>query len=154
MPSFLLTFHSAFLVSLRTTDNHTQTPLRTYTQSLQKNTPEFYDDDVPLLLLGSVTPSALLEEDGGEALSEIYGLMQACGSQSVEHDGLKRSARHSMMLLKYLVCDYVEMEQGQRINNTSVEEGGPVRFSMSPTFFLMRVLHVVQNHGTTTCLRL
>lgn len=92
----------------------------------QKNTPEFYDDDVPLLLLGSVTPSALLEEDG-EALSEIYGLMQACGSQSVEHDGLKRSARHSMMLLQYLVCDYVEMENGQKINNTSVEEGGEVR---------------------------
>lgn len=93
---------------------------------LQKNTPEFYDDDVPLLLLGSVTPAALLEEDD-EAISEIYGLMQACGSPSVEHDNmLKRSARHSMMLLKYLVCDYVEMEDGQPINNTSIEEGGEV----------------------------
>jgi hypothetical protein len=61
-----------------------------------------------------------------EALSEIYGLMQACGSPSTEHEhALKRSARHSMMLLKYLVCDYVEMEGGQKINNTTIEEGNP-----------------------------
>lgn len=98
---------------------------RNYINADSKNTPEFYDDDVPLLLLGSVTPSALLVDDG-EAISEIYGLMQACGSQSVEHEGLKRSARHSMTLLKYLLCEYIEMEQGQRINNTSVEEGGEV----------------------------
>ena len=79
-----------------------------------------------MLLLGSVTPSALLVEDD-EAISEIYGLMQACGSPSVEHENaLKRSARHSMMLLKYLVCDYVEMEDGDRVNNTSIEDGGDV----------------------------
>ena len=73
-----------------------------------------------------MTPSALLGEDD-EALSEIYGLMQACGSPSVEHENaLKRSARHSMMLLKYLVCDYVEMEDGHKMNNTSIEEGGDV----------------------------
>lgn len=78
-----------------------------------------------MLLLGSVTPSALLEEDD-EALSEIYGLMQACGSPSTEHEhALKRSARHSMMLLKYLVCDYVEMQDGQKINNTTIDEGNP-----------------------------
>lgn len=79
-----------------------------------------------MLLLGSVTPAALLEEDD-EAISEIYGLMQACGSPSVEHENmLKRSARDAMRLLKYLVCDYEEMEDGQRINNTSIEEGGSV----------------------------
>jgi hypothetical protein len=99
---------------------------RNYINGDGKNTPEFFDDDVPLLLLGSVTPAALLEEDD-EALSEIHGLMQACGSPSTEHDNaLKRSARHSMMLLKYLVCDYVEMEGGHKINNTSIEEGGEV----------------------------
>ena len=86
-----------------------------------------------------MTPSALLEdgEDGtGEALSEIYGLMQACGSQSVEHEGLKRSARHSMILLKYLVCDFVEMENGQRINNTSIEDGGDVRLLCFVFYFV------------------
>lgn len=37
------------------------------------------------------------------------GLLQAAGSPSVEHDHmLKRSARHAMSLLKYLVCDFVE----------------------------------------------
>jgi len=38
-----------------------------------------------------------------------YGLLQACGTPSVEHDQmLKRSARHAMNLLKFLVCDFVE----------------------------------------------
>jgi len=76
-------------------------------------------------LLGSVTPSALLGDDG-EAMSEIYGLMQACGSQSVEHDGLKRSAKTSMSLLRELVCDYEEKENGQVVNNTGIEEGGEI----------------------------
>lgn len=98
---------------------------RNYINGDSKNTPEFYDDDVPLLLLGSVTPSALLEEDD-EAFSEIYGLMQACGSPSSEHDkALKRSARHSVMLLKYLVTEYTEMENGVRINNTSIDDNNP-----------------------------
>lgn len=76
-------------------------------------------------MLGSVTPSALLGDDG-EAMSEIYGLMQACGSQSVEHDGLKRSAKTSMSLLRELVCDYEEKENGQVVNNTGIEEGGEI----------------------------
>ena len=72
-----------------------------------------------------MTPSALLGDDG-EAMSEIYGLMQACGSQSVEHDGLKRSAKTSMSLLRELVCDYEEKENGQVVNNTGIEEGGEI----------------------------
>jgi len=41
--------------------------------------------------------------------SEIYGLLQGCGTPSVEHDHmLKRSARHAMSLLKFLVIDFVE----------------------------------------------
>ena len=40
---------------------------------------------------------------------DLYGLLQACGTPSVEHDQmLKRSARHAMSLLKFLVCDFVE----------------------------------------------
>ena len=80
--------------------------------------PEFYDDDIPLLLLGSAAPPVLLGDhtdfieemaamSGGNA--EVHGLLQACGSPSVEHDNmLKRSARHAMTLLKFLVCEFVE----------------------------------------------
>ena len=80
-------------------------------------TPEFYDDDIPLLMLGSAAPAALLASTdlfddfdyGGGDSSEIYGLLQACGTPSVEHDQmLKRSARHAMSLLKFLVIDFVE----------------------------------------------
>lgn len=86
--------------------------------------PEFYDDDIPLLMLGSAAPPVLLGDhtdfieemaalSGGVA--EVYGLLQACGSPSVEHDHmLKRSARHAMALLKFLVCDFVESGGGGR----------------------------------------
>lgn len=41
--------------------------------------------------------------------NSAYGLLQACGTPSVEHDQmLKRSARHAMNLLKFLVCDFAE----------------------------------------------
>lgn len=81
-------------------------------------TPEFYDDDIPLLLLGSSAPAALLaaseilddfDYGNGSNGGEIYGLLQGCGTPSVEHDHmLKRSARHVMSLLKFLVIDFVE----------------------------------------------
>jgi hypothetical protein len=87
-------------------------------------TPEFYDDDIPILLLGSAAPAALLagsdlledirngpdgEGGGGGGSSIIYGLLQACGTPSAEHDHmLKRSARHAMALLKFLVIDFIE----------------------------------------------
>lgn len=84
--------------------------------------PEFYDDDIPLLLLGSAAPPILLGDhtdfieemaasSGGN--SEVYGLFQACGTPSVEHhDMLKRSARHAMSLLRFLVCDFAEAGSG------------------------------------------
>ncbi|KAL3925540.1 MAG: hypothetical protein SGILL_000335 [Bacillariaceae sp.] len=80
-------------------------------------TPEFYDDDIPLLLLGSAAPAALLGDHADlfedNTTTQVYGLLQACGTPSVEHDHmLKRSARHAMNLLKFLVCDFVEDGQG------------------------------------------
>lgn len=61
------------------------------------------------MLLGSAAPAALLGEDAEIYNDNVYGLLQACGTPSVEHDQmLKRSARHAMNLLKFLVCDFVE----------------------------------------------
>ena len=60
-------------------------------------------------MLGSAVPAALLGDDTDILGENVIGLLQAAGSPSVEHDQmLKRSARHAMNLLKYLVCDFVE----------------------------------------------
>jgi hypothetical protein len=62
-------------------------------------------------MLGSSAPAALLGDDPDYLEGTMYGLIQACGTPSVEHDHmLKRSARHAMSLLKFLVNDYVEAE--------------------------------------------
>jgi hypothetical protein len=77
-----------------------------------RTTPEFYDDDLPLLFLGSLTP-VLDDELVGQRL---YGLLQACGTPSNEHEHmLKRSARPAMALLKYLVCDFAEFKNGTKV---------------------------------------
>jgi Exocyst complex component Sec5 len=72
--------------------------------------PEFYDDDLPLLWLGSAAPAVYLEEVNDDLLAMgIYGLLQACGAPSDDHDGtLKRSARHAMNVLKWLLVDWKE----------------------------------------------
>jgi hypothetical protein len=76
-------------------------------------TPEFYDDDLPLLFLGSESPVALYDEEQYGDLSAYYGLLQACATPSADHQGgLKRSARNAMHLLKYLVCDHVDLVNG------------------------------------------
>ena len=78
-----------------------------------RTTPEFYDDDLPLLFLGSLVP--VLDED--LVGQRLYGLLQACGSPSVEHENtLKRSARPAMALLKYLVCDFCEYDNGVKVS--------------------------------------
>lgn len=75
----------------------------------QGEQPEFYDDDIPLLLLGSATPPHLLGEDTDFLSENVIGLIQASGSPSAEHDNmLKRSARFAMALLKFLVLEFVE----------------------------------------------
>lgn len=77
-------------------------------------TPEFYDDDLPLLFLGSESPVALYDEEQYGDLSAYYGLLQACATPSTDHQGgLKRSARNAMHLVKYLVCDHVDMVEGE-----------------------------------------
>jgi hypothetical protein len=66
-----------------------------------------------LLFLGSAAPAAYLDDpDDIENLSGLYGILQACGTPSGEHDGtLKRSARHVMNLLKWILLDWKEADQ-------------------------------------------
>jgi hypothetical protein len=79
-------------------------------------TPEFYDDDLPLLLLGSHAPAAILDEE--LVGQKFYGLLQACGTPSSDHDHmLKRSARPAMALLKYLVLDWKEHTRGKPVDH-------------------------------------
>ncbi len=80
-------------------------------------TPTFFDDDLPLLFLGSEveSPTALYDEDQYGDLSGFYGLLQACATPSSDSEGLKRSARNAMNLVKYLALDHVELEDGEPV---------------------------------------
>lgn len=113
-------------------------------------TPEFYDDDIPLLLLGSAAPAALLAASdllddidyGGGDSSEIYGLLQACGTPSVEHDHmLKRSARHAMSLLKFLVIDFVE--EGETSNGMNLFAQAFCSFPVDKYRYMSLDLHLI-----------
>ena len=115
-------------------------------------TPEFYDDDIPLLLLGSAAPAALLAASdllddidyggGGDNNSEIYGLLQACGTPSVEHDQmLKRSARHAMSLLKFLVIDFVE--EGETSNGMNLFAQAFCSFPVDKYRYMSLDLHLI-----------
>ena len=115
-------------------------------------TPEFYDDDIPLLLLGSAAPAALLAASdllddidyggSGDNSSEIYGLLQACGTPSVEHDQmLKRSARHAMSLLKFLVIDFVE--EGETSNGMNLFAQALCSFPVDKYRFMSLDLHLI-----------
>ena len=72
------------------------------------NTPEFYDDDLLTLFAGTT-------HDVGNT-SEGYSLLKAASEPSTDHSGvLKRSAKHAMALIKYLVCDFVDKENGKPV---------------------------------------
>lgn len=74
--------------------------------------PEFYDDDIPLLLLGGAAPTQYLDPDD-ETLVGLYGLLQACGTPaSDDSHGLKRSARPAMELTKSLIVDWKDGSSG------------------------------------------
>jgi hypothetical protein len=79
-------------------------------------TPEFYDDDLPLLFLGSESPVALYDDEQYGDLSAYHGLLQACSTPSTDHQGgLKRSARNAMNLVKYLACDHADLADGEPV---------------------------------------
>jgi hypothetical protein len=63
------------------------------------------------LFLGSKAPAAFLDEVDDDTLAGLYGLLNACGTPSGagENEGkLKRSARHAVNLLKWLLMDWKE----------------------------------------------
>lgn len=94
------------------------TKFRNYVIGSNKK-PEFYDDDIPLLLLGSSAPSQYIDPDD-ETLVGLYGLLQACGTPaSDDSHGLKRSARPAMELTKQLLFDWKDGETNSKV------EGGP-----------------------------
>ena len=86
-------------------------------------TPEFYDDDLPLLLVG-VRPED--DEDGEDeeliGMKKHHGLIHACGAPSSISNALKRSATDAMQLLRYLVIDHVDLMDGRPID----AEGNPI----------------------------
>ncbi|KAL7541186.1 hypothetical protein ACHAXR_012938 [Thalassiosira sp. AJA248-18] len=70
-----------------------------------KPSPEIYDDDYSLLLLGSESPTAMEDEDLSHMT--LVGLLRAAGSPSTDHkDSLKRSARPTISLLRYLCLEF------------------------------------------------
>jgi hypothetical protein len=92
-------------------------------------TPEFYDDDLPLLLLGSNAPAAILDEE--LVGQNFYGLLQACGTPSGDHDHmLKRSARPAMSLLKYLVLDWKEYANGRPVQPYPIDKLNPFAYAL------------------------
>ena len=72
--------------------------------------PEFYDDDYSLLLLGSESPTAVDDDElleGSGTSMPLVGLLRAAGTPSTDHkDALKRSARPTIALLRYLCMEF------------------------------------------------
>lgn len=84
---------------------------RNYVSGDSKRTPDFYDDDIPLLFMGALAPAVYLEEVQADILAGLYGLVPACGTRSGEKQdgsGLKRSAKNALQLLKWLLLDWRE----------------------------------------------
>ena len=83
--------------------------------------PEFYDDDHCLLLLGSECPTALDDEEL-EGMN-LVGLLRATGCPSTDHkDSLKRSARPTISLLRYLCLDFGVSQPS--LHSSSSKSGG------------------------------
>jgi hypothetical protein len=123
------------------------TRFRNYVSS-RPSTPEFYDDDIPFLLLGRSSSSSTIGSGGGAFDGYDIGtsgaggsttttgvggggLLHACGAQSQDHgDLLKRSARYAMSLLKYLVCDHREYLHGSPVPLNKDPVTGQVELNM------------------------
>jgi len=86
-----------------------------------KPSPEFYDDDYSLLLLGSESPTAMEDDDLMNVT--LYGLLRAAGTPSTDHkDSLKRSARPTISLLRYLCLEFESSNNNNNLNKTLMGE--------------------------------
>jgi hypothetical protein len=84
---------------------------RNYVSGDNKRTPDFYDDDIPLLFMGALAPAMYLEEVPADVIAGLYGLVPGCGTRSGDKQdgsGLKRSAKNTLQLLKWLLLDWRE----------------------------------------------
>lgn len=89
-------------------------------------------------MLGSSAPAALLGDDPDYLEGTMYGLIQACGTPSVEHDHmLKRSARHAMSLLKFLVIDYVEADASGKQKGSQITQDDKAPLNLFAQSFCM-----------------
>jgi len=88
---------------------------------IKVTTPPFYDDDIPLLFTGLTLPDPDFGEDDEQDSSlRLYTLLEACGEPSGDKHGmLKRSAKNAMSLLKFLVCDFVDLVDSKPLNDVS-----------------------------------
>lgn len=83
-------------------------------------TPPFYDDDIPLLFTGLTLPDPDFGADEQDSSLRLYTLLEACGEPSGDKHGmLKRSAKHAMSLLKFLVCDFVDLVDSKPLHDVS-----------------------------------
>jgi len=109
------------------------------------NTPEFYDDDLIMLFTGT---NSMNGEDMG------YSLLQAAGEPSTDHNSvLKRSAKNAMSLIKFLVCDFVDVENGKPVQLSNDLNGFAHAFCSLPPVQLEQCkleLHLLDNPNGDT----
>lgn len=116
-------------------------------------TPEFYDDDIPLLFLGSETPAIYLDDENNDTADErrhFYGILQAAGMTSDNHSNtnsnsshketLKRSARQSMNLLKWLIMDWKEIPDNTN-SGSAIQSGGIYLSMFAKAFVSLPIQH-------------
>lgn len=116
-------------------------------------TPEFYDDDIPLLFLGSETPAIYLDDENNDSADErrhFYGILQAAGMTSDNHsstnnssshkEALKRSARQSMNLLKWLIMEWKEIPDNSG-SGASIQSGGIYLNMFAKAFVSLPIQH-------------
>ena len=116
-------------------------------------TPEFYDDDIPLLFLGSETPAIYLDDENNDTADErrhFYGILLAAGMTSDSHSNtnntsssketLKRSARQSMNLLKWLIMDWKEIPDNTN-SGAAIQSGGMYLNMFAKAFVSLPIQH-------------
>ena len=79
------------------------------------STPDLFDDDIPLLFLGAHTPALYIDDEADLPMGLFYGLLPACGMHSAG-EGLKRSCRQAMGLLRWMLLEWKEGNQTSNFN--------------------------------------